>query len=72
MTLPPPIPTHGPKPAGWWSRHWRWAMPVAVSLLTIPLSSSSAGNWATACTMPCWMAQRTRLSASRDWPTLVM
>src|SRR3989304_6212822 len=30
MTLPPPIPTHGPKPAGWWSRHWRWAMPVAV------------------------------------------
>ena len=35
MTLPPPIPTHGPKPAGWWSRHWRWAMPVAVLLVLI-------------------------------------
>lgn len=33
MTLPPPIPTHGPKPAGWWSRHWRWAMPLAVLLV---------------------------------------
>ena len=33
MTLPPPIPTHGPKPAGWLSRHWRWAMPVAVLLV---------------------------------------
>ncbi|MCU1065761.1 cytochrome c oxidase assembly factor 1 family protein [Stenotrophomonas maltophilia] len=33
MTLPPPIPTHGPKPAGWWRRHWRWAMPLAVLLV---------------------------------------
>ena len=33
MTLPPPIPTHGAKPAGWWSRHWRWAMPLAVLLV---------------------------------------
>ncbi len=33
MTLPPPIPTLGPKPAGWWCRHWRWAMPLTVLLV---------------------------------------
>lgn len=28
MTLPPPL-TRAPPP-GWWQRHWRWAMPLAV------------------------------------------
>ncbi|WP_141059476.1 cytochrome c oxidase assembly factor Coa1 family protein [Stenotrophomonas rhizophila] len=31
MNLPPPLPTH---PRGWWARHWRWALPLAL-LLTI-------------------------------------
>ena len=25
---PPPIPQ--PPPPGWWSRHWKWAVPVLV------------------------------------------
>ncbi|MGV2481029.1 UNVERIFIED_CONTAM: hypothetical protein IGO34_29995, partial [Salmonella enterica subsp. enterica serovar Weltevreden] len=33
MTLPPPIPAHRQTPAGWWCRHWRWAMPLAVLLV---------------------------------------
>ncbi|OBU69111.1 hypothetical protein A9K58_05130 [Stenotrophomonas maltophilia] len=33
MTLPPPLPSHAPAPAGWWRRHWRWAMPLAVVLV---------------------------------------
>jgi hypothetical protein len=28
MTLPPPLA--GGTHAGWWSRHWRWAMPLGV------------------------------------------
>lgn len=30
MTLPPPIPAHRTPSSGWWRRHWRWAMPLAV------------------------------------------
>lgn len=33
MTLPPPIPSHCTRPAGWWSRHWRWAMPLTVVMV---------------------------------------
>ncbi|CRD59523.1 cytochrome c oxidase assembly factor Coa1 family protein [Stenotrophomonas maltophilia] len=33
MTLPPPIPAHDPASAGWWCRHWRWAMPLMVVLV---------------------------------------
>ncbi|MEG2806122.1 cytochrome c oxidase assembly factor Coa1 family protein [Stenotrophomonas sp.] len=29
MTLPPPLSRHAP---GWWSRHWRWAVPLVVLL----------------------------------------
>jgi len=32
MSLPPPIPGHCTAPPGWWRRHWRWAMPLAVLL----------------------------------------
>mgnify|MGYP000846238429 FL=1 len=28
MTHPPPLPS--PAAAGWWGRHWRWAMPLLV------------------------------------------
>ncbi|WP_295571642.1 cytochrome c oxidase assembly factor Coa1 family protein [Stenotrophomonas maltophilia] len=33
MIQPPPIPAHGPPRSGWWRRHWRWAMPLAVVLV---------------------------------------
>ncbi|ALA84294.1 TPA: cytochrome c oxidase assembly factor Coa1 family protein [Stenotrophomonas maltophilia] len=33
MTLPPPIPAHQQRSAGWWCRHWRWAMPLTVVLV---------------------------------------
>ncbi len=29
MTLPPALPG-STVPTGWWRRHWRWAMPMAV------------------------------------------
>lgn len=32
MPLPPPIPPHLSRAPGWWQRHWRWAMPLAVVL----------------------------------------
>ncbi|WP_421567797.1 cytochrome c oxidase assembly factor Coa1 family protein [Stenotrophomonas sp. PD6] len=33
MTLPPPLA--GATRAGWWSRHWRWAMPLGVLALLL-------------------------------------
>ncbi|MGE8246661.1 MAG: cytochrome c oxidase assembly factor Coa1 family protein [Stenotrophomonas maltophilia] len=32
MTLPPALPG-STVPPGWWRRHWRWAMPLAVVLV---------------------------------------
>lgn len=33
MQKPTPIPGYRPASAGWWRRHWRWAIPLSVLLL---------------------------------------
>ena len=43
MNLPPPIPDQSPPTSGWWRRHWRWAMPLAV-LLSIG-ALAGAATW---------------------------
>ncbi|WP_303637168.1 cytochrome c oxidase assembly factor Coa1 family protein [Stenotrophomonas tuberculopleuritidis] len=42
MTLPPPLPTPAAAAPGWWCRHWRWAMPVAVVLFLGALGGAIA------------------------------
>ncbi|WMJ70928.1 cytochrome c oxidase assembly factor Coa1 family protein [Stenotrophomonas sp. 24(2023)] len=43
MPLPPPIPQHVARGRGWWQRHWRWAMPLAVVLVVA--SAGATGGW---------------------------
>ncbi|AWH19325.1 hypothetical protein C1922_19395 [Stenotrophomonas sp. ZAC14D2_NAIMI4_7] len=42
MPLPPPVPAHAAPATGWWRRHWRWAMPLAVVLLLASLGGATA------------------------------
>ncbi|SET75983.1 cytochrome c oxidase assembly factor Coa1 family protein [Stenotrophomonas indicatrix] len=42
MTLPPPIPAPSTLAPGWWCRHWRWAMPLAVLLFLAALGGAIA------------------------------
>ncbi|WP_276595008.1 cytochrome c oxidase assembly factor Coa1 family protein [Xanthomonas campestris] len=44
MSTPPPLPHPAtpPPPArrGWWSRHWKWAVPLLALLLIVVLAAS--------------------------------
>lgn len=41
MTLPPALPG-STAPTGWWRRHWRWAMPLAV---VVGIAAAAGAVW---------------------------
>lgn len=41
MTLPPALPGTT-APTGWWRRHWRWAMPLAV---VVGIAAAAGAVW---------------------------
>lgn len=42
MTQPPPLPGAVRTHQGWWRRHWRWALPLAV---LVPGAAAAAVVW---------------------------